>query len=69
MNNARSNAACTIFEGKLVVSGGCNNNNDRVLKSVEAYDHHENKWSNSPDMVDGRALHGSVTMGNKFLVL
>ena len=40
IKTARVNAACTVFEGKIVVSGGNYN-----LKSVEAYDYYENKWS------------------------
>ena len=43
MNNCKEYAACTAFEGKIVVSGG---DNLGKLKSVEAYDHHENHDSN-----------------------
>ena len=64
MNDSRELAACTVFEGKIVVSGGTNNNVGG-LKSVEAYDHVENKWTNLPDMTEERWCHGSVSMGNK----
>ena len=40
--------ACTVFEGKIVVSGDINSN---VLKSVEAYDYYENKWTNLTNMI------------------
>ena len=36
LNVVRCYAACTVFEGKIVVTGG--NNNDYFIKSVEAYD-------------------------------
>ena len=36
----RESAACTVFEGKVVVSGSFNNSG---LSSVESYDHHENR--------------------------
>ena len=68
LNNARSSAACKVFEGKIVVSGGILDNwND--LKSVEAYDHHENKWNYLPDMIYERQRHGAVSMGNKMFVI
>ena len=44
MNDIRQNPACTVFEGKIVVSGGRS-------KSVEAYDYYENKWTYLPDMI------------------
>ena len=37
-NSYRRNAACTIFEGKIVVSGGGDYNYGRT---VEAYDYYE----------------------------
>ena len=33
----RLSAACTVYEGKVVVTGGYNS---KGLKSVEAYDYH-----------------------------
>lgn len=41
MNEKIKHAACTVYEGKIVVTGG--DNNERYLKSVEAYDYYENK--------------------------
>ena len=46
------------------MSGGWDN-----LKLVEAYDHHENKWTYKPDMIYARQRHGSVSMGNKMFVI
>ena len=64
MKNHRRDAGCTVFEGKIVVSGGFYN-----LKSVEAYDYYENKWNHFPDMIQGKDSHGSVSLGNKFFVI
>ena len=67
----RDTSACTVFEGKIVVSGGCiNNNSNRIgLRSVEIYDYHENKWSFLPEMIYGMSFHKLVSMGNKMFVV
>ena len=41
MNQNRENAACAVYEGKIVVSGGYKY--DEIFKSVEAYDYYEKK--------------------------
>ena len=77
MNENREDAACTAFEGKIVVSGGCrrlksgfgNWRNIVLLKSVEVYDFYENKWTYLPDMIEERRNHASVSMGNKLFVI
>ena len=63
MNDYRYDAACAVFEGKIVVSGG------EDLKSVESYDYYENKWYYLADMIEGRRHHASVSMGNKMFVI
>ena len=68
MNEKRTFAACTIYEGKIAVTGGIGFN-DNYLKSVEAYDYYENKWTYLPDMNDERRCHASVSMGNKLFVI
>ena len=40
MNSCRHSAACTVYEGKIVVTAGYYHGN---LKSVESFHHHENK--------------------------
>ena len=62
---------CTVFEGKIVVTGGkfCeqfgnNHYYTAGLKSVQAYWNHQNKWSQFPDLLKERRDHGSVSMGN-----
>ena len=55
-----------VFEGKIVVTGGYYG---KRYKSVEAFDHHENKWNILPDMIQDRYDHSSVTIGSKLLVI
>ena len=73
MNKKRSDAACTVFEGKIVVSGGQNNKliykSEVDLSSVEAYDYFENKWTYLSDMNEERCQHALVSMGNKMFVI
>ena len=67
MNERRCDAACTVYEGKIVVSGG--RNNKVLLKSVERYDFYENKWTYLPDMIEERSSHSSFSMGSKLFVI
>ena len=62
MNLSRWFAACTVFEGKIVVTGG-------FSKSVEAYDHYEYEWAYLPDMIEEIEFNASVSMGNKMYVI
>ena len=68
MNVARQNASCTVFEGRIVVTGGYNNN-DGVLNTVVAYDHIGNSWTNMPNMKERRSFHKSVAIKNKLFVI
>ena len=73
MNLNRFNAACTVFEGKIVVAGGWVHtnwgDNGEIVKSVEAYDHHENRWSYYPSMLKARSDHSAVSMDNKLFMI
>ena len=73
MIESRRNASCTIFEGKIVVTGGYLISNDYnslcKLKSSESYCFHENKWTQFSDMLQGRHDHSSVTIENKLFVI
>ena len=60
----RNNAACAVFEGRLVVTGG-----NTSTSLVEAYDHHEDKWTFLGKMQNLRYSHSSVSMGNKLFVI
>ena len=63
MNKRRKAASCTVFEGKIVVSGGFS------LNTVESYDFYANKWTYLPSMIEYRSFHASVSMGNKLFVI
>ena len=65
MNESKPCAASTVFEGKVVVSGGLNND---PLNTVEAYDHIINTWSFMPNMIEGKRNHSSVANKNKLFV-
>ena len=69
MNGARSLAEGTIFEGKLVVTGGYNNTELAGLKTVESYDHVSDSWSQMPDTIERRRYHRSVSVRNKLFVV
>ena len=86
MIESRVNAACTVFEGKIVLSGGLitveremwlrsmpPQRYTRLVKtktsSVEAYDHHENKWYYFPEMLSPKNNHSSVSINNKMFMI
>ena len=69
MNDFRQNAACTVFKGKIVLTGGYDGENRVDLSSVEAYDFYENKWDFLPCIINKRYFHGAVCMGNKLYVI
>ena len=55
MNDDRVNAACTVFEGRFVISGGENDNG--LSTSVEAYDHVADEWSYRSSMIHESSSH------------
>ena len=68
MKVARKYASCTVFEGRIVVSGGHNWSNGK-LKTVEAYDHVDDSWTNMPSMIEERRYHKSVAIKNKLYIV
>ena len=68
MNIARAQAACAVFEGRIVISGGCSFPDDDT-NTVEAYDHVADKWSSMPNMIKIRFGHKSVAIRNKLFVI
>ena len=68
MDEARRYASCVVFEGRIVVSGGYNDN-DGYLNTVEAYDHIEDSWANMPNMIERRRFHKSVAIKNKLFIV
>ena len=67
MSQPRRNSACSVFEGRIVVSGG--NNNYEILNTLEAYDHVGNTWENMPNMIKNRFGHKSVAVKNKLFIV
>ena len=63
MIEERENAACAVFEGKIIVCGGIG------MKSVETYDYYKNKWTYLPDMIEHRSEHSSISTGNKLFAV
>ena len=66
LNESRTSASCTVFEGRIVVSGGYR---IETSNSVEAYDHIADSWSYMPYMIEDRSHHKSVAVKNKLFVV
>ena len=66
MNTARRFSACSVFEGKIVVSGG---NFYGRINTVEAYDHVADMWTKMPNLKKRRCNHKSVAVKNKLFVI
>ena len=66
MNEARAYASCAVFEGRVVVTGGCREN---CLNTVEAYDHIADEWTYMPNMVSAVSDHMSIAIRNKLFVV
>ena len=58
-------AACAVFEGKIIVSGGYNN----AGNTVESYDVKGDRWSPMPSMINGHYHHYSVAVKGKLFVV
>ena len=76
MMEERERAACTVFEGKIVVSGGLTevhvgfgDLHAIILNSVEVYEYHENKWSYFPSMLNPNYDHTAVSISNKIYMV
>ena len=67
MNEARYKTACTVFEGRVVVSGGYRNG--ASLNTVESYDHIADEWSYMPNMIEAGYGHNLVAVRNKLFVM
>ena len=68
MLETRCNAACVVFQGNAVVSGGINND-EHKLNTVESYDVFADKWSSMPNMLKNKYLHNSVVIKDKLFVI
>ena len=68
-NYERNQSACTVFEGRIVVSGG-RVSLYRNLNTVESYDVAGNEWSPMADMVNiGIRCHSMLVVKNKMFVV
>ena len=67
IQTARINASCTVFEGKMVVTGG--NADNAEINTVEAYDHIDFSWTNMPNMVETRSDYKTVAIKNKLFIV
>ena len=68
MNQVRVHAACAVFEGKVVVSGGQGDDFIR-LNTVESYDVIGNTWSKMANMINGKSNHSLIAISNKLFVI
>ena len=62
----RANAACPVFEGKILVSGGRIHYQNNT---IEAYGYHKNKVSYFPCMLSPRNNCTIVSISNKMLMI
>ena len=71
INQPRYYPACTVYQGKIVVSGGRPSDVEyyQLSKSVEAYDHYKNQWSFLPDMIETKGHHSAVSISSKLFVI
>ena len=66
MYNKRRQSASSVFNGRILVSGGYYNG---TLNTVEAYDHVADTWENMPNLINTRFCHKSVAVKNKLFVI
>ena len=69
MNERRTSAACAVFEGRIVASGGKSGINMGDLSTVETYDVFGNEWSSLPNMIKPRSRHNMVVVRDKLFVI
>ena len=70
MDEVRTFAACTTFEGRIVVSGGISDVVDNFFtNSVEEYDHIADRWLYMSDMTYGRSGHCLIAVKDKLFAI
>ena len=67
MKHRRESAACSAYQGKMVVSGGYSDG--RYLSVVEAYDHTSDEWVEMPSMINAQFSHSQITVKNKLFII
>ena len=68
MNETRMYAACAVFQGNVIVSGGFGYNN-HCWNTVESYNFISEKWTSMPNMISGKSEHSLVAVRNKLFVI
>ena len=68
MNDQRKYSACAVFEGRVVVSGGCDRRGTK-LRTVEAYDHAADRWSRMASMVGATMGHNLIAVASKLFAV
>ena len=63
----KSYAACSAYQGKVVVSGGYSYG--RYLSVVEAYDQTSDKWVEMPSLIIPRSQHCQVSVRSKLFII
>ena len=69
MIQPRESAACAVFQGNIVVSGGTNHTMYDWLNTVESYDAVLDRWSSMPNMILAHSHHSMVVASNKLFVI
>ena len=64
-------AACTVFEGRILVSGGHSDyaDNNKLMNTVQSYDVLADVWSLMPDLINGKSNHSMAVVGTKLFVI
>ena len=68
MKQARHYMDCAVYKGNVIVAGGQEIENIS-LKTVECYDAFSDKWSQMPDMINGRSGRGLLAVKNKLFAM
>ena len=68
MNERRAGAGCTVFEGRIVVAGGINDNL-ADLNTVESYDTVADEWSPKVNMINKVCNLSLVAFKNKLFTI
>ena len=67
MNEAVRNAACVVYQNKIIVC--CGHSNGYITNSVNSYDPSADEWKPMPNMVTGKYEHSAVVVKNKLFVV
>ena len=68
MNEARESAACVVFQGNILVSGGYDTDQNE-LNTVESYDAFADEWTSMPNTIDNYSYHSLVAIRDKLYVI